>query len=69
MIAPTVAYINMDNLIHNYCLVEKLTKDASIIPIVKADAYNHGSIEVSHTLSSFFLLHILALHMSRKVKS
>ncbi len=53
MIAPTVAYINMDNLIHNYCLVEKLTKGASIIPIVKADAYNHGSIEVSRALSSF----------------
>jgi len=68
MIAPTVAYINIDNLIHNYCLVEKLTKGASIIPIVKADAYNHGCIEVSRILSSFSSLAYLGVAHTQEGK-
>jgi len=68
MIAPTVAYINIDNLIHNYRLVEKLTKGASIIPIVKADAYNHGCIEVSRILSSFSSLAYLGVAHTQEGK-
>jgi alanine racemase len=64
---PTIAYINIDNLTKNYHLVEKLTK-TSIIPIVKADAYGHGCIEVSQILSSFSSTKYLGVAYSQEGK-
>ncbi len=47
----TWAEINLDNLKHNFGQVRKLVGDSvSVLSIVKADAYGHGSVEVSKAL-------------------
>lgn len=42
----TYAEINLENLYHNYLEVEKRTNGKKVIPVVKANAYGHGAIEV-----------------------
>lgn len=42
----TYAEINLPNLYQNYKTVSNLNKDITIIPVVKANAYGHGSIDV-----------------------
>lgn len=56
---PTHVKINHSNLIHNYNLIKKkIGPDVKIMPIIKANAYGHGMIEVAKTLekvgSDFF---------------
>lgn len=47
-IRPVWSEINLDNLIHNLNEIKKVTNSNSeIMPIVKADAYGHGAIEIS----------------------
>ncbi len=48
---PTVAYINLDNLIHNFYEIKKKAKGGEVLCVVKANAYGHGLIEVSKVLS------------------
>ena len=43
---PTVAQINLTYLYDNYCYVQKHIGNKTLIPVVKANAYGHGSIEV-----------------------
>ncbi|MDI3310878.1 MAG: alanine racemase [Thermoanaerobacterium sp.] len=48
---PTWAEVNLDNIIHNYKEIRKITdKNAGIMAVVKANAYGHGSYEVSKEL-------------------
>lgn len=48
---PVWAEINLDNLTHNLNEIKRVTdKSSKIMAIVKADAYGHGSIEVSKVL-------------------
>ncbi|MDI3477871.1 MAG: alanine racemase [Thermoanaerobacterium sp.] len=48
---PTWAEVNLDNIIHNYNEIRKITnKKAGIMAIVKANAYGHGSYEISKEL-------------------
>lgn len=47
---PTKAYINHKNLLHNFNLIRNAVKPAKIMCVVKANAYGHGSVEVSRTL-------------------
>ena len=42
----TYAEINLSNLYKNYKNIESLSKNKKVIPVVKADAYGHGVIEV-----------------------
>jgi len=42
----TVALINLNHLYQNYQNVQKLVGNKTIIPVVKANAYGHGAIEV-----------------------
>lgn len=42
----TVAEINLKNLYYNYDHVQKIVKDKKVIPVVKANAYGHGAMEV-----------------------
>jgi len=45
-----IAEINLNNLCNNLKLVKSLAKGSEIIAVVKADAYGHGSVEVSKRL-------------------
>lgn len=47
---PTRAYISHKNLIHNLQLIQNNVAPATVMGVVKADAYGHGSIEVAKTL-------------------
>lgn len=39
---PVIANISCSSLMHNYQILDKLAGDASIIAVVKANAYGHG---------------------------
>ncbi len=47
---PTWAEIDLSALIHNYQLIKNLVKPKKIIPVIKADAYGHGAINVMQAL-------------------
>ncbi len=47
MTRPTIAKINLKNLLKN---CKQLQKRGKLMPIVKADAYGHGAVAVSHAL-------------------
>lgn len=44
------ALINLDNIRHNYLQIKKIAL-TEVMPIIKADAYGHGSFEVAKALS------------------
>ena len=47
----TWAEIDLDALAHNYHkLRERIGADVKFLGVVKADAYGHGSVQVSHLL-------------------
>ena len=48
----TYVEINLENLYENYLSVKNKIKSKKIIPVVKANAYGHGVIEVVRYLSS-----------------
>lgn len=49
----TWAEINLDAIAHNYQTIKnKIGKDVKFLGVVKADAYGHGSIQVSKLLES-----------------
>lgn len=48
----TWAEINSQNLINNYNYFKTLSKGKIVIPVIKADAYGHGAIEVARSLIS-----------------
>ncbi|MDM8544130.1 alanine racemase [Desulfococcaceae bacterium HSG9] len=50
MAFKTCAEINLDNLAHNYRAICRQTAPALVIPVVKADAYGHGSVQVAKCL-------------------
>jgi len=47
---PTLAKIYLNNLIFNYLNLRKKARGAKVMPVIKADAYGHGSIECSKAL-------------------
>ena len=52
MSRPTIAKIDLDALRHNYGLAESLAPGSQTIPMVKANAYGHGAIEIANALAS-----------------
>ncbi|MBQ4137820.1 MAG: alanine racemase [Clostridia bacterium] len=44
------AEIDLAALVRNYRRIEKLSRGAKVIPVIKADAYGHGAIECMHAL-------------------
>ncbi|MBT7903960.1 MAG: alanine racemase, partial [Porticoccaceae bacterium] len=52
MSRPTAAIIDLQALRHNYGLAESLAPNSQTIPMVKANAYGHGAIEVATALAS-----------------
>lgn len=72
---PTWMEINLDNLIYNYREIRKIVnEETEIMSIVKADAYEHGAIQVVNTLMDegarkFGVAHLSeALHIRKYVK-
>lgn len=49
-IRPVWAEINLDNIIHNLKEIKRVTNNAEIMAVVKANAYGHGAIEISKVL-------------------
>ncbi|MBI3758738.1 MAG: alanine racemase, partial [Deltaproteobacteria bacterium] len=47
---PTFAEINLGALRSNYRALSAHTNGASIMAVIKADAYGHGAVEVAHAL-------------------
>ena len=45
----SIAGINLSNLIHNLNQVRENSPDCKILAVVKANAYGHGSIEISRS--------------------
>ena len=52
MSRPTVAKIDLNALRHNYRLAQSLAPNSQTIPMVKANAYGHGAIEVATALAT-----------------
>jgi len=48
---PTVAYIDLGNLSHNFHEIKKIAKNSEVLCVVKANAYGHGMVEVAKALS------------------
>ena len=48
----TYAEISLPNLYENYINVQKIIKPTKVIPVVKANAYGHGVVQVVDYLSS-----------------
>lgn len=47
---PSWAEIRLDHMLHNYKLAASYAKDKIIIPVIKANAYGHGDLEVMRYL-------------------
>ncbi|MCX8026975.1 MAG: alanine racemase [Thermodesulfovibrionales bacterium] len=45
-----VAEIDIGALLHNLSVVRQIANTSDIIAVVKADAYGHGAVEISHAL-------------------
>jgi len=50
MSRPAIAHINLDHLRHNYRLLETHAGTASVMAVIKADAYGHGLALVAPAL-------------------
>ena len=48
----TCAEINLGNLLDNMRAIQQHVAPAKVIPVVKADAYGHGAVPVTQTLSA-----------------
>jgi len=46
-----IAEIDLTSLVHNLSIVRSLAGSSKVIAVVKADAYGHGAVEVSRTLT------------------
>lgn len=51
MSRPTKAIIDLQALRHNFELAQSLAPHSSTIPMVKANAYGHGAVEVARALA------------------
>lgn len=51
-IRSTRATVNLDHLRHNLAVIRRLAPSCGVAPVVKADAYGHGSVAVSRALSA-----------------
>lgn len=49
-VRPTCAVIDFAALGHNYDVVRRLTPNAEVLAVVKANAYGHGAVEIARAL-------------------
>lgn len=50
VLRPTHLYVNLDYITENFHAIQKQVGDATVMPILKANAYGHGLIEVARHL-------------------
>lgn len=59
MFRRTFAEINLDHLTHNYLIIKKIAgNDRFICPMVKANAYGHGDIQIAKHLENLGVSHL-----------
>lgn len=63
-----VAEIDLSAIAHNFRIVKRIVKDRSVIAVVKADAYGHGSIEVSKRLIKEGVSYLAVAYTSEAIK-
>lgn len=63
-----VAEIDLSAIAHNFRIVKRIAKDRSVIAVVKADAYGHGSIEVSKRLIKEGVFYLAVAYTSEAIK-
>ena len=51
MSRPTSAIIDLKALRENFCLAQQLAPNAKSMPMVKANAYGHGMVEIANALA------------------
>lgn len=49
---PTIAKIYLNNLVYNYYALRKKAGGIKTMPVIKADAYGHGSVECAKKLEN-----------------
>ncbi len=49
---PTLATVQLDAIVHNYHVAERLTPASQNIAVIKANAYGHGMVKVAQALES-----------------
>ena len=59
MTRPTTAHIYLDRLVHNLRVLQKIQNNG-IIPVVKANAYGHGSVACARALEPLVSLFAVA---------
>ena len=47
MLMRTRAAIDHSHLVHNFTAIVRAVAPATVIPVVKADAYGHGAVAVA----------------------
>ncbi len=58
MYRRTYAEINLDHLAHNIRLIQKAFPQAFLCPMVKANAYGHGDVQLSRSLEAMGVQHL-----------
>lgn len=64
----TKAEINLNNVEYNYKLIKNYVKGADIFPVVKANAYGHGIIEVSRLLRKIGIKYLSVAFAEEAIK-
>ncbi|NOZ24506.1 MAG: alanine racemase [Nitrospirae bacterium] len=63
-----VVEINLDNLSFNLNLIREKVGDRAVIPVVKADAYGHGAVEISERLVRYGIDTLAVAYTSEAVE-
>ncbi|KAA9132788.1 alanine racemase [Marinihelvus fidelis] len=48
---PTRAIVRLDNIVHNLGVAARLAPGSKNVPVIKANAYGHGAVEVARALA------------------
>lgn len=48
---PTRAIVRLDNIVHNLGVAARLAPGSNNVPVIKANAYGHGAVEVARALA------------------
>ncbi len=44
------AEVDLDKLLSNYDIMQKIAQNGCVMPVIKADAYGHGAVQIAKTL-------------------
>ena len=48
---PTRAIVRLDHVVHNLRVAARLAPGSKNVPVIKANAYGHGAVEVARALA------------------